>query len=81
MPWPETPRTNLASAAYIAGQTTNNFSQNLPFSKDSISYDIKSDYDISTKDHLSGRFSHQSINTYQAPLFGSLPRGPCQRRL
>jgi hypothetical protein len=70
------PAKNLASAAYIAGQTTNNFSQNLPFSKDSISYDIKSDYDISTKDHLSGRFSHQSIDTYQAPLFGSFLGGP-----
>jgi Carboxypeptidase regulatory-like domain len=70
------PKTNLAAAAYVAGQTTNNFSQNLPFSKDSISYDIKSDYDISPKDHLSGRFSHQSINTYQAPLFGAFLGGP-----
>ena len=70
------PAKNLASAAYIAGSTTNNFSQNLPFSKDSISYDIKSDYDISPKDHLSGRFSHQSTNTYQAPLFGSFLGGP-----
>ncbi len=70
------PKTNLASAAYIAGQTTNNFSQNTPFSKDSISYDIKSDYSISPKDHLSGRFSHQTTNTYQAPLFGSFLGGP-----
>src|ERR1700722_771909 len=29
---------NLASAAYIAGATSNNFQQNSPFSKDSISY-------------------------------------------
>ena len=48
------PATNLASAAYIAGATTNNFSQNLPFSKDSISYDIKSDFTIIAEDHLSG---------------------------
>ena len=68
--------TNLSSAAYIAGATTNNFSQNLPFSKDTISYDIKSDYTITQKDHLSGRFSHQTINTYQAPLFGSFLGGP-----
>jgi hypothetical protein len=70
------PKDNLASAAYIAGQTSNNFSQNSPFSKDSISYDIKSDYDISQKDHLTGRFSHQTTNTFQAPLFGSFLGGP-----
>jgi hypothetical protein len=70
------PATNLASAAYIAGATTNNFSQNLPFHKDSISYDIKSDYTISSKDHLSGRFSHQTTNTFQAPLFGAFLGGP-----
>jgi hypothetical protein len=69
-------KTNYASAAYEAGATTNNFSSNLPFSKDAISYDIKSDYSISAKDHLSGRFSHQNINTYQAPLFGSFLGGP-----
>ncbi len=70
------PKANLASAAYIAGRTTNNFSQNSPFSKDSTSYDIKSDYTISSKDHLSGRFSHQKTNTFQAPLFGSFLGGP-----
>ena len=68
--------TNLSSAAYIAGATTNNFSANLPFSKDAISYDIKSDYAITPKDHLSGRFSHQNTTTYQAPLFGSFLGGP-----
>jgi len=70
------PKTNLASTAYIAGATTNNFSQNLPFSKDAISYDIKSDYTMSQKDHLSGRFSHQNTTTYQAPLFGAFLGGP-----
>lgn len=70
------PQKNLASAQYIAGTTTNNFSQNSPFSKDSYSYDIKSDYAITKKDHLSGRFSHQSTTTYQAPLFGSFLGGP-----
>ena len=70
------PARNLASAAYIAGRTTNNFSQNLPFSKDSISYDIKGDYTINPKDHLSARFSHQTTNTFQAPLFGSFLGGP-----
>ena len=70
------PKLNLASANYLTGTTTNNFSQNLPFSKDSISYDIKTDFAISLKDHLSGRFSHQTTNTYQAPLFGSFLGGP-----
>ena len=70
------PQLNLASAKYIAGTTTNNFSQNSPFSKDSISYDIKSDYAISDKNHLSGRFSHQKTTTFQAPLFGNFLGGP-----
>jgi len=70
------PEKNLASTAYIAGTTTNNFQQNSPFSKDAISYDIKSDYTITQKDHLSGRFSHQTTTTYQAPLFGSFLGGP-----
>jgi hypothetical protein len=70
------PQTNLAYAKYIAGTTTNNFSANLPFSKDAISYDIKSDYAISGKDHLSGRFSHQKTTTFQAPVFGSFLGGP-----
>ena len=70
------PKTNLASAKYIAGATTNNFSQNTPFSKDATSYDIKSDYAISDKNHLSGRFSHQKTTTFQAPLFGSFLGGP-----
>jgi hypothetical protein len=70
------PTTNFASAAYLAGATTNNFSMNLPFSKDTTSYDVKSDYTITQKDHLSGRFSHQKINTYQAPLFGAFLGGP-----
>jgi hypothetical protein len=70
------PKNNLASAKYIAGSLTNNFSQNTPFSKDYISYDIKSDYTLGLKDHLSGRFSHQTTNTFQAPLFGSFLGGP-----
>ncbi len=70
------PAKNLASAKYIAGTTTNNFSQNLPFSKDSWSYDIKGDYNITKKDHLSGRYSHQSTTTFQAPLFGAFYGGP-----
>ena len=69
------PAANLASARYIAGTTTNNFSANLPFHKDMLSYDIKSDYNITQRDHLSGRFSHQHIDTFQAPLFGAFYGG------
>ena len=70
------PATNLAAASYIAGATSNNLSQNLGFHKDFISYDIKSDYTISDKSHLSYRFSHQNVNTFQAPTFGSFLGGP-----
>ncbi len=70
------PKANLSSTNYINGATTNNFQANLPFSKDAISYDIKSDYTLSQKDHLSGRFSHQNITTFQAPAFGSFLGGP-----
>src|ERR1700678_745408 len=31
---------------------------------------------MSQKSHLSGRFSHQTTNTFQAPLFGSFFEGP-----
>jgi hypothetical protein len=69
-------KTNLNSAAYLNGATSNNFSANLPFHKDMWSYDIKADYNITSKDHLSGRYSHQYINTFQAPLFGAFLGGP-----
>ena len=69
------PAKNNSSAAYLAGATTNNYQENTPFSKDSWSYDIKSEY-ILGKDHLSGRFSHQSTDTFQAPLFGPFLGGP-----
>ncbi|WP_263378303.1 TonB-dependent receptor [Granulicella paludicola] len=70
------PATNQNYQTYINGTTSNNFSANLPFHKDIWSYDIKSDYNISSKDHLSGRFSHQHINILQAPTFGSFLGGP-----
>lgn len=70
------PQTNLNSAAYLNGATGNNFSANLPFHKDMWSYDIKADYNLSDKDHLSGRYSYQHINTFQAPLFGAFLGGP-----
>jgi hypothetical protein len=70
------PATNIAAAIYAAGATANNFQQNSPFHKDIWNYDITSDYNLSVKDHLRGRFSHQLINTFQAPLFGAFLGGP-----
>lgn len=67
---------NLVASRYTAGATTNNYSSNLPFHKDMWNYDVKSDYNITNKDHLSGRFSHQAINIFQAPTFGSFLGGP-----
>ncbi len=55
---------------------TNNYIINLPFSKNTNSYDIKTDYILTQKDHLSGRFSWQRVNTFQAPAFGSFLGGP-----
>jgi len=70
------PATNLAYAKYLAGTITNNFEANLPFHKDFYTYDITSDYVLTQKDHLRGRFSHQQISTFQAPVFGSFLGGP-----
>ena len=70
------PAINLASATYISGAASNNLSENLGFHKDFTSYDIKSDYTISEKSHLSYRFSHQNVNTFQAPSFGAFLGGP-----
>ncbi len=70
------PAINLASSAYLAGATSNNLTQNLGFHKDFTSYDIKSDYTISPSNHLSFRYSHQNVNTFQAPTFGAFLGGP-----
>jgi carboxypeptidase family protein len=49
---------------------TNNYFALLPFTKDTNFTDGKIDYNISDKDHLSGRFSFQRPVIYQAPIFG-----------
>ncbi len=55
---------------------TNNYTTNLPFTKTTDSYDIKIDYTINERNHLSGRFSWQRAVTFQAPAFGSFFGGP-----
>jgi len=43
----------------------------LPFNRTVDSFDVKSDYNISNKDRLTGRFSYSKPVIFQAPLFGS----------
>lgn len=81
---PEAMLTQLNAAAAKYGTLTlkplsnpsNNYTTNLPFTKTSDSFDIKSDYTITEKNHLSGRYSYQRVITYQAPAFGAFLGGP-----
>ncbi|MGH9663907.1 MAG: TonB-dependent receptor domain-containing protein, partial [Bryobacteraceae bacterium] len=56
---------------------TNNYFGTLPFYKDIDSFDVKTDYNPSDNDRISGRFSFDRPVTYQAPLYG-LAGGPAQ---
>jgi hypothetical protein len=51
--------------------TANNFQENLGFDQDSTSYDIKFDQQLRAEDHLTYRFSHQTVDTFQQPAFGA----------
>ena len=55
---------------------SNNYTTNLPFTKGTNSFDIKVDWGINERNHLSGRYSWQKVNTFQAPAFGSFFGGP-----
>jgi Carboxypeptidase regulatory-like domain len=57
---------------------TNNFSINLPFQKTTTRYDIKVDYQLTPKDHLSGRYNRQDVNIFQEPAFGAAGGGAAQ---
>lgn len=76
-------RVNAAAAQY--GKLTptasllnpsNNYTTNLPFSKGTNSWDTKIDYTMNDRNHVSGRFSWQRVNTTQAPAFGAFLGGP-----
>jgi hypothetical protein len=54
----------------------NNYTSNLPFSKTTDSFDIKSDYTLTEKNHISGRYSFQRVLTFQQAAFGSFLGGP-----
>lgn len=55
---------------------SNNYFVNSPFFKDSNTYDAKIDYQITPKDHLSGRYSQQIYTLFQAPSFSDFLGGP-----
>jgi hypothetical protein len=55
---------------------TNNYTSNLPFTKGTNSFDVKIDWEINERNHLSGRYSYQRVATFQAPAFGSFFGGP-----
>ncbi|HEY2468521.1 MAG TPA: carboxypeptidase-like regulatory domain-containing protein [Terracidiphilus sp.] len=55
---------------------SNDYTTNLPFTKDAHSFDVKVDWIVREKDHVNGRFSWQHTNTFQAPAFGNFLGGP-----
>ncbi len=61
----------------IAGPSNNYFAV-LPFRKTADTYDVKIDYQMTPSDHLSGRYSYQKVDVFQAPVFGSQAGGPAQ---
>jgi hypothetical protein len=69
------PNTNVATSTTAP---SNNFSINLPFQKTTTRYDIKIDYQVTPKDHLSGRYNKGDIKVFQAPAFGAAGGGPAQ---
>jgi Carboxypeptidase regulatory-like domain len=54
----------------------NNYTTNLPFTKTTDSFDIKADFKIGEKDHISGRYSWQRVITFQQAAFGDFLGGP-----
>ena len=58
------------------GNPANNYTTTLPFTKGANSYDVKVDFAMNERNHLSGRYSYQRVNVFQAPAFGSFLGGP-----
>ena len=69
------PNNNIATSTTAP---TNNFSINLPFQKTTERYDIKIDYQITPRDHLSGRYNRDNVTVFQAPAFGPAGGGAAQ---
>jgi hypothetical protein len=66
------PAPNTASSNGI-----NNYFALLPFQKNTLSYDVKVDYNPTEKDRVTVRLSYARPDTFQAPIFG-LAGGPAQ---
>ena len=56
----------------------NNYFALLPFTKDTNSFDVKMDDNVSDKGRLVGRFSYSKPVIFQAPIFGALAGGGAQ---
>jgi hypothetical protein len=76
-------KVNAAAAQYGKLNSTlalsnpaNNYTTTLPFTKGGDSFDTKIDFTLNEKNHVSGRYSWQRVNTFQAPAFGSFLGGP-----
>jgi hypothetical protein len=75
-------RVNAAAAQYGKVNSTpitnptNNYQTTLPFRKSVDSWDTKIDFTLNERNHISGRFSWQRANTFQAPAFGPFLGGP-----
>jgi hypothetical protein len=76
-------KVNAAAAQYGKLNSTlplsnpaNNYTTTLPFRKSADSFDTKIDFTLNDKNHISGRYSWQRVNTFQAPAFGSFLGGP-----
>jgi hypothetical protein len=54
----------------------NNYTDTLPFTKGTNSFDIKVDWALNERNHFTPRYSYQRVVTYQAPAFGSFLGGP-----
>jgi hypothetical protein len=66
------------SATWATSAVSNNYSATLPFQKTTNRYDGKGDYQISPKDHLSGRYEREDVTVFQAPVWGAAGGGPAQ---
>jgi hypothetical protein len=68
------PNENLTSVS----SPSNNYFAVLPFRKSADTFDIKLDDQLTEKDHLSGRYSYQRTDVFQAPVFGPMGGGSAQ---
>ncbi len=58
------------------GNPANNYTDTLPFTKGTNSFDVKVDWALNERNHLTPRYSYQRVVTFQAPAFGSFLGGP-----